>query len=120
MREILFRGKTIDGSGWVTDSETYIRDADGVWLSDGSAGVVKVVPETVGQFTGLTDKNGKRIFEGDVVRAIDGALRSVVYVGGAFWTFASDTVYGLMVNWRGCSGVVGNVHDNPELMGGEE
>ena len=80
-----------------------------------------VVPGTVGQFTGLRDKGGKRIFEGDVVRDIDdGALRSVAYVGGAFWTFVRDTMHDLMGNCNGCLEVVGNIHDNPELMGGEE
>lgn len=64
-REIKFRGKTNDGK-WITSSETFIRDGDGVWLSDG-CDVVKVIEDTVGQFTGMYDKNGKEIYEGDIV-----------------------------------------------------
>lgn len=64
-RDIKFRGKTNDGK-WITRSETIIHDGDGVWLSDG-CDVVKVIEDTVGQFTGMYDKNGKEIYEGDIV-----------------------------------------------------
>ena len=145
MREILFRGKRTDNGEWVKCSETYIRDGDGIWLSDENLNVVTVIPETVGQYTGLTDKNGVRIFEGDILRGFEYPFCSNIngefnYFAEIVW-FDDSSAFGIYTfknpksNVRGISEgntdyleyfnadkweVIGNIHDNPELLEGGE
>ena len=137
MREILFRGKDIKGI-WHIGLLAHIGNA---WYISNKAGVTKafeVIPETVGQYTGLTDKNGTKIFEGDVVTApyIDPIFHSawnegnltentvVKYVDGMFYIEYVEskqkiTLFGLL-NGAEEAAVIGNIHDNPELMKGAE
>ena len=124
MRDIIFRGKREDNGEWITESETYIKDGDGTWLSDESHDVVKVIPETVGEFTGVTDKNDRKIFERDIVKRgdriwiIEYGVKYAQFVmktfteRGVFWTRSFDLIPS---EW--CE-VIGNIHDNPELLEG--
>ena len=127
MREILFRGKTKEGK-WVfgdlvqyKSGLVYIQSQE-----DNSSGFVK--PETVGQFTGLTDKNGQKIFENDIVIndyyfKKDKTKNSIIKYGE--WN--CDCCNGVF-GWT-CDGygdfrdedvaIIGNIHDNPELLGDE-
>jgi uncharacterized phage protein (TIGR01671 family) len=97
MREILFRGKREDGT-WTygyymydlwNDNKHYII-ADYGCADKGYA--YKVIPETVGQYTGLTDKNGTRIFEGDIVKIVDFQKGFVVHEEGAFGVAISPCI----------------------------
>lgn len=132
MREILFTGKRVDNNEWVegyvsifgdttqifvpfTDEE--IKENQGHFLS-AINGVWHIVdPETVGEYIGLTDKDGRKIFEGHIVQ--DDIERKCVvrYLGGHWSPFA---VYPEYTCWsqRDCK-IIGNVHDNPELLKSE-
>ena len=117
-REILFRGKRIDNGEWITDSETYIRDGDGIWLSDENLNVVTVIPETVGQFTGLTDKNGRRIFEGDIVDYISSDVIGNPKTGTIIVEDMTDYDTMIYLNHSDELQIIGNIHDNPEILKG--
>ena len=77
-----------------------------------------VYSDTVGQFTGLTDKNGKKIFEGDILRCVFGGVRFVKFHAGRFVLVRSDGH--CQTHWPNECAVIGNIHDNPELLGGAE
>ena len=142
MREILFRAKRIDNGEWVEgwyqppivgihcDGR---KESLGASLSIiGNYGFLEdvyIIPETVGQFTGLTDKNGKKIFEEDIVRDAQNSLfGKVVYATpqdgfDGMAGFMVDDVDDGLQNYNGFwhqVEVVGNIHDNPELIGSAE
>ena len=124
MREILFRGKREDNGEWIAESETYIKDGDGTWLCDESNDVVKVLPETVGQYTGLTDKNGVKIFEGDILGGYlddnypeNQTVMEVVWCN-CWWGTKEIGCDPDLLEWEDGEilEIVGNVFDNPELL----
>ena len=123
MREILFRGKTSSG-GWVYGG--YVQ-SDEVICPKTSALRYYIDPSTVGQYTGLLDKNGVKIFEGDIVKFK--AIKGYEAYGKILWNEKEATFYSIgkrkankhfktisyMINTVGIE-VIGNVHDNPELL----
>lgn len=118
MREILFRGKRVSDGEWVYGNyiwELFNLGTKYISLSNGED-VFHVHPDTIEQFTGITDKNGQKIFEGDIVCAMldwgpAGMIESLVriefdkYRGYQWDYFDLDTIE-----------VVGNIHDNPEFL----
>ena len=129
MREILFRGKRVDNGEWAYGDYWHLPEKNFYCISDKEFNR-KVDPETVGQFTGLTDKNGKKIFEGDIIKIIsdydypDDYRISKVYVyNGVFcvdfryYDFDS-TALAFLVDYipDGDFEVIGKIHDNPELL----
>lgn len=136
MREILFRGKRLDNGEWV---EGYLivfpkskRTKIMVWeQADLDFNAIEVNPETIGQYTGLTDKNGKngkKIFEGDIVQAKiesgnhEGFMwnpMTVAFLKGSFcltdrkgYAFAVLGAFASSVTFE----IIGNIHDNLELL----
>lgn len=134
MRDILFRGKRIDNGEWVegcfgqhTSLDALIIDRPYPTMNgDLSAlGFYEVDPSTVGQYTGRTDKNGKRVFEGDIIRLYNGSVGVVLWSDNdqAYLIF-QDPVKMVILDDFGNYGrpeyyeVIGNITDNPELLEG--
>ena len=117
MREILFRGKRVDNGEWVFGYYVSAAARDCILQSLGCLWN-DVIPSTVGQYTGLTDKNGKKIFEGDIVTMpayAGGKHKAVVYFkNGKFAVDGSNYSFKDIAPKR--MEVIGNKHDNPELL----
>lgn len=125
MREILFRGKRVDNGEWVegdllrSRGKCYIHEHidpfDYLGELSGFIKMYEVVPETVGQFTGLTDKNGKKIFEGDRILSEYGTIGVVEWNNeecsflvniGDDYQMLTDSEYQ----------IIGDIYDNFELL----
>ena len=143
MREILFRGKRIDNDEWIEGNFGEYALGSGEKIScisipkaNSVAGSLcyDVDPETVGQYTGLTDKNGKKIFEGDILEGIrygNEERAEVLWIDkaaswGIRYSFREKNESGY-TSWLNSAWfrtindargpvVIGNIHDNPELL----
>ena len=133
IREVIFRGKRTDNGKWVK-GYLYITHIGSHEIGSYDAEInierftFDVIPETVGQYTGLTDKNGKRIFEGDIVHCVsklDSADMVIIFECGQFRMILAEKYHEYQTNVGyydiNCFAkeVIGNIHDNPELLGGE-
>lgn len=126
-RDIKFRGKRVRTEDplerWIEGSYveyTNIRDEKIIKIMSQSGYMNDINPETVGQFTGLCDKNGKEIYEGDIVEC-NGDICKVMY-SNHYAGFALDKKGWLYLHFFGeafsnkdCL-VIGNIHDNIELL----
>ena len=148
IREVIFRGKRADNGEWVEGDVLQSRYHSGhieyqIMPQTPVSSAYPVLPETVEQYTGLTDKNGKRIFEGDILRGFEYPFCSNIngefnYFAEIVW-FDDSSAFGIYTfknpksNVRGISEgntdyleyfnadkweVIGNIYDNPELLEG--
>lgn len=137
MREILFRGKRVENGEWVYGDYCGIcrvecNDGDFVYRHlmhrSNVEPLYMVDPETVGQYTGLTDKNGKKICEGDIMAFCKRATRpfEIRWDGIGWKMFCADgtRIKDPFESWEiwhmQRSEVIGNKWDNPELLEVEE
>ena len=109
MRDILFRGKLVNFNEWVYGN----RISDDIINRNCYLGRYAVIPETIGQFTGLCDKNSKKIFESDIVESPHG-IRGIVEWNRATCSFLVN-IGGEWQTMDECPyEVVGNIYDNKE------
>ena len=141
MREVLFRGKSKHTGEWVTGAyvsknwypnKGVVEESNIISYEDGDECLWHlIIPETVGQYTGLTDKNGKKIFEGDIVAYGTNTTRATCkeFYEVVFETKGGSAYFGIKISdietWQFClevpaklMEVIGNIHDNPELLKG--
>ena len=136
MREILFRGKRVDNGEWIQGDivQFPVHGVVRIVEQEPSYKDAEVDSDTVGQFTGLTDKNGRKIFEGDIIhleysQVFFGGMyfgeytAEVSYKEGCFITDGINNGDEIETPLSGFDNdeleIIGNIHDNPELLGGE-
>ena len=132
MREILFRGKRVDNGEWIEGFYAHSGEKKYILIDNdiavGYLAMKEVKPDTIGQYTGLTDKNGTKIFEGDIVNYTQNYELSgnVVMVGTVKWSecyaglcvtnFTNGLADRFLTNAQYRIEVIGNIYDNPELL----
>lgn len=133
MRETKFRGMRKDKGGFVYGDLDQNDIHHGVSIRQNGCIINAVIPETVGQYTGLKDKNDKEIYEGDIIIDKDGNICVVVwmeewgmfgsmftdelekYKSGGIDTLDESTLWTFPVDFNNIE-VIGNIHENPELL----
>lgn len=135
MREILFRGKVINKyvenenrGKWVEGDLVHgVMEHDGmtfIWAKEDHRPLgsyeYPVIPETVGQFTGMLDKNKKKIFEGDIILYANSYLYEVFWSSDELQYRIREVGVGDMDHlsnlFESATEIIGNIHDNPEML----
>lgn len=106
MRTIKFRGKQIDTGEWIYNINIF----------DSSNSTPPINPNTIGQFTGLYDKNGKEIYEGDIVKSIFTTYIVKWNKEDAYFSIEEDDTPHLLADYVDDIEVIGNIYDNQELL----
>lgn len=127
-RETLYRGKRVDNGEWIEGdlirsypingiTKYFIGylDLDDLDADVLDADVVEIIPSTLGQYTGLTDKNGEKIFEGDILISYGTVLTIKYFTQSARFLAVDENDVSYPINLI-ANKIIGNIHDNPELL----
>lgn len=126
MREIKFRGKRVDNGKWIygnliiDEGKYYICLGinEHIKRDDYEVYMIEVIPETVGQYVGIEDKTKTEIFEGDILKDKWNTIYVVKYRNTGFYIYRNNgrNGYSKIASWNGDKEVIGNIHDNPEML----
>ena len=132
MREILFRGKRVDNGEWIEGYFLQLYRSERAFIVPKQfvqRGIlrmlgetlpkiipIEVIPETVGQYIGLTDKNGKKIFEGDIMQLCSACYPCLVYWDGKGWAWKQNGKRREIDLTREKMDTIGNIYDSPEIL----
>lgn len=122
MRKIKFRGKRLSTREWVYGSLIQWKDGTMTIITENKEDHSEfyVNPDTVGQYTGLKDRSGQDVYEGDLLRTSEGNIMIAEWVGSGIVTRCLTPTYDGMMNTNRyafpVSEKIGNIHANPELL----
>ena len=130
MRTIKFRGKSIDSNEWLYGDLVRSSDMErcAILVNDRELyDECEVYPLSIGQFTGLYDKNGREIYEGDIIGCDNPKIKHLIFYNekeGRFMAALNGDIENYFIGvcgldsdrWMSSKEVIGNIHDNPELL----
>ena len=126
-REIKFRAKDKRSGEWCIGELHLLSRVPHIHINLDVLSSIPIDPDTVGQYTGLKDKNGKEIYEGDIIGCHNPNIKHLIFYNEAQGRFMAalngdieNDYFGVCgldsIHWNSTKEVIGNIYDNPELL----